>query len=43
MQALIGGIVAAFVGIVVGFWLRGASAKAEKTLLERRTRNWPVN
>ena len=37
MQALIGGIVAAFVGIVVGFWLRGASAKAEKTLLERRT------
>lgn len=36
MQALMGGIVAAFVGILLGFWLRGASAKAEKAQLERR-------
>jgi DNA recombination protein RmuC len=36
MLGLVGGIVAAFVGILVGFWLRGASAKAEKTQLERR-------
>jgi DNA recombination protein RmuC len=36
MQGLIGGIVAAFVGILVGFWLRSASAKAERTQLERR-------
>jgi DNA recombination protein RmuC len=36
MLGLMGGIVAAFVGILVGFWLRGASAKAEKTQLERR-------
>jgi DNA recombination protein RmuC len=37
MLGLTGGIVAAFVGILVGFWLRGASAKAEKTQLERRS------
>ena len=30
MQALIAGIVAAFVGIFVGFWLRSTSAKTEK-------------
>jgi DNA recombination protein RmuC len=36
MQALIGGIVAAFVGILVGFWLRGASSKAEKAQREQR-------
>jgi DNA recombination protein RmuC len=36
MQALIAGIVAAFVGIILGFWLRTASTKAEKTQLERR-------
>jgi DNA recombination protein RmuC len=36
MQGLIGGIVAAFVGIVLGFWLRGASGNAEKTQRERR-------
>jgi len=38
MQALIAGVVAAFVGIVVGFWLRGGSAKAEKASLELRNR-----
>ena len=37
MQGLIGGIVAAFVGIFLGFWLRAVSGKAEKTQLERRT------
>jgi DNA recombination protein RmuC len=36
MQALIAGIAAAFVGIVLGFWLRAASAKAERAQLERR-------
>ncbi len=36
MQGLIGGIVAAFVGILVGFWLRGASGKAEKTQMQQR-------
>jgi len=36
MQGLIGGIVAAFVGILAGLWLRGVTAKAEKTQLERR-------
>jgi len=36
MQDLILGVAAAFFGILVGFWLRGASAKAEKTQLERR-------
>jgi hypothetical protein len=29
MQGLIGGIVAAFVGILLGFWLRGALGTAE--------------
>ena len=37
MQALVGGIVAAFLGIVLGFWLRGASGKAEKEQFQRRT------
>jgi DNA recombination protein RmuC len=36
MQGLIGAIVAAFAGIVLGFWLRAASNKAEKAQLERR-------
>jgi DNA recombination protein RmuC len=36
MQALILGIAAAFAGIVLGFWLRGNWAKAEKSQLERR-------
>jgi DNA recombination protein RmuC len=36
MQGLIGAIVAAFVGIVLGFWLRAVSNKAEKAQLERR-------
>jgi len=36
MQDLILGVAAAFIGILVGFWLRGASAKAEKAQLERR-------
>lgn len=36
MQALIAGIAAAFVGIVLGFWLRTASARAERAQLERR-------
>jgi DNA recombination protein RmuC len=35
MQALIAGI-AAFAGIVLGFWLRSHSTKAEKAQLERR-------
>jgi len=38
MQALMGGIVAAFVGILLGFWLRGASGKAEKAQREQRMR-----
>ncbi len=38
MEALIAGIVAALVGILVGFWLRGASIKTEKALLEQRNR-----
>jgi DNA recombination protein RmuC len=37
MQALIAGVAAAFVGILVGFWLRGASAKGEKAQLEQRS------
>ena len=37
MQGLIGALVAAFAGIVLGFWLRAASNKAEKAQLERRT------
>ena len=36
MQALMAGIAAAFAGIVLGFWLRTNSAKAEKEQLERR-------
>jgi DNA recombination protein RmuC len=36
MQDLILGVAAALIGILVGFWLRGASAKAEKAQLERR-------
>jgi DNA recombination protein RmuC len=35
MLGVIGGVVAAFVGVLVGFWLRGASAKTEKAQLER--------
>ena len=37
MQALIVGAVAAIAGILVGFWLRGASAKGEKAQLELRS------
>jgi DNA recombination protein RmuC len=37
MLALIAGMAAAFAGIVLGFWLRAKSAKAEKEQLERRT------
>jgi DNA recombination protein RmuC len=37
MQDLILGVVAAFVGIFIGFLLRGASGKAEKVQLERRS------
>jgi DNA recombination protein RmuC len=36
MQALIAGIAAAFVGIVLGFWLRSASEKGEKAQLQQR-------
>jgi len=36
MQGLIGAIIAAFAGIVLGFWMRAASNKAEKAQLERR-------
>ncbi|MGB7548265.1 MAG: DNA recombination protein RmuC [Terracidiphilus sp.] len=36
MQSLIAGIVAAFAGILVGFWLRSASARRENAQLERR-------
>jgi DNA recombination protein RmuC len=36
MQPLMAGIAAAFVGIILGFWLRAASAKTEKTQCERR-------
>jgi len=36
MLALIGGIAAAFVGIILGFLLRGWSAKTEKAQWERR-------
>jgi DNA recombination protein RmuC len=36
MQTLIAGLAAAFVGILVGFWLRSTSAKAEKDQIERR-------
>jgi DNA recombination protein RmuC len=37
MESLIGAIVAAFVGVAVGFWLRSASAKAEKAQLAQRS------
>jgi DNA recombination protein RmuC len=36
MQAWIGGIVAAFVGVVLGFWMRGASGRSEMTQREKR-------
>jgi len=36
MQGLILGVAAAFVGILLGFWLRGASGKAEKAQMEQR-------
>jgi DNA recombination protein RmuC len=36
MQDLILGVAASFVGIFLGFWLRGASGKVEKSQLERR-------
>ncbi len=36
MQPLMAGIAAAFVGIILGFWLRAASAKTEKAQCERR-------
>ncbi|MGC9158484.1 MAG: DNA recombination protein RmuC [Terracidiphilus sp.] len=38
MQAWIAGVAAAFAGIVLGFWLKAISAKAEKEALERRVR-----
>jgi DNA recombination protein RmuC len=37
MQAWIAAVIAAFAGIVVGFWLRSTSAKAEKGQLENRS------
>jgi len=37
MQALIAGIAAAFVGIVLGFLLRSVAAKAEKAQSDRRS------
>ena len=37
MQALIVGAIAAIAGILVGFWLRGVSARSEKVQLEQRT------
>jgi DNA recombination protein RmuC len=36
METLIAGLVAAFIGILVGFWLRSTSAKPEKAQLEQR-------
>jgi DNA recombination protein RmuC len=36
MQGLIGAIIAAFIGVAVGFWLRSTSAKAEKAQLAQR-------
>jgi DNA recombination protein RmuC len=36
MQASVVGILALLLGILVGFWLRNSSAKAEKSLLEQR-------
>jgi len=37
MQNLVLGVAAAFIGILLGFWLKVASGKAEKAQLERRT------
>jgi DNA recombination protein RmuC len=37
MQTLIAGVVAAFIGIAIGFWLRSASAKSEKVQFEQRS------
>jgi DNA recombination protein RmuC len=37
MQEVILGVAAAFVGILLGFWLRGAAGKAEKAQTERRS------
>lgn len=42
MFELIGGIVAAFVGILLGFLLRGMSAKAEKALAQQRTQEFAL-
>jgi DNA recombination protein RmuC len=39
MQSLIAVVIAAFVGIFVGYWLRSASAKAEKAQLERQAQD----
>jgi DNA recombination protein RmuC len=36
MLGVIGGVVAAFVGILVGFWLKAVAGKAEKAQLELR-------
>lgn len=38
MPVWINGIIAAVVGVLVGFWLRGASAKTQKALLEESNR-----
>lgn len=38
MQAWVAGVVAALVGIVVGFWLRSAATTSERALLEQRNR-----
>jgi len=40
MLPLIAGVVAAIVGILVGFWLRGASARTEKAQLQQRSEEW---
>jgi DNA recombination protein RmuC len=36
MQGVMVGIVAAFAGVLVGFWMRGVSGRAEKTQLQQR-------
>lgn len=38
MQAWVAGVVAALVGIVLGFWLRSAATKTERAMLEQRNR-----
>ena len=38
MAASVVGVLAAMVGILVGFWLRGVSMRTEKALLEQRNR-----